>query len=355
MQYVSQPHTDLSLTPKNKDLTQLNTLGLSARATAFICLRSLQQLDALSSLAANYPGLLVLGGGSNMVLPAEVNSLVAHVALTGVRLLEARPEAWVIEAGAGETWHQFVQTCIDQGWDGLENLALIPGTVGAAPVQNIGAYGVELADRCEGVTAWNVRERRLVQLSAAECQFSYRDSMFKHSEPGEWVIVSVRFSLPRPWQPVLDYPDLRRYFAVGTDSSTDLASPTARDIFHAVCQIRREKLPDPAVTGNAGSFFKNPVVSGQVRDDLLQQHPGLVSYLQPDGRYKLAAGWLIDQCGWKGRQLGAAGVHDRQALVLVNKGGANAADIMALAAEIQRDVLARYHVTLEPEPVVWAD
>jgi len=347
MQYVPQSIADTSLIPQPHDLTQLNTLGLSSVARAFVTLRSPDELETLSSLASQYAGLLVLGGGSNMVLPAHIQSLVVFVALKGIALIEARPDAWVIEAGAGETWHQFVSTCIDRGWDGLENLALIPGTVGAAPVQNIGAYGVELAERCEGVTAWNVRERRLVYMPAHECRFAYRDSVFKHCEPGEWVIVSVRFVLPRPWQPVLDYPDLRNYFAAVQ------SIPAAKDVFKAVCQIRREKLPDPALIGNAGSFFKNPIVSAPVRDGLRAQHPGLVSYPQPDGRYKLAAGWLIDQCGWKGKQLGAAGVHDRQALVLVNKGGATAEDVMALARAIQRDVAARYSVMLEPEPVVW--
>lgn len=357
MQDFSQATPNIPLTPSQRDLTQLNTLGLSAMARAFVTLSAVHQLDALSDLAAQFPGLLVLGGGSNMVLPAQIDSLVAHVALSGVRLMESRPEAWVVEAGAGESWHGFVSACVAQGWDGLENLALIPGTVGAAPVQNIGAYGVELADRFHGLTAWNVRERRMVEMSAADCRFAYRDSIFKHGEHGEWIIVSVRFALPRPWRPVLEYPDLQRYFGLVGSTSTGIAQvqglPRARDIFDAVCRIRREKLPDPAVIGNAGSFFKNPLVSAPVRDTLLAQHPGLVSYRQSDGRYKLAAGWLIDQCGWKGKQLGAAGVHDRQALVLVNKGGASAADIMALATAIQGDVQARYRVTLEPEPIVW--
>lgn len=343
---------DAILPASAQDLTNFNTLGLSAQARACVTLRSRDQLEGLSELAARYPGLLVLGGGSNMVLPAVIDSLVARVALTGVRLLEDRPDAWVIEAGAGENWHDFVTLCVQQGWHGLENLALIPGTVGAAPVQNIGAYGVELAQRFAGLTAWHVRERRAVEMSAPDCSFAYRDSVFKHVPPGEWVILSVRFALPKPWRPVLDYPDLRRYF---DDHPLSRANLTAQDIYHAVCRIRRAKLPDPARIGNAGSFFKNPIVSEAQRDALLAQFPGLVSYPQPDGGYKLAAGWLIDQCGWKGRQLGAAGVHDRQALVLVNKGAATAVDIMALAAAIQDDVAARYGVRLEPEPVVWKD
>ena len=342
------------LTPIRHNLVQLNTLGLVSWAQAFVTLDAPDQLHEISDLTGRYPGLLVLGAGSNMVLPAQIESLVARVALKGIRLVETRQNAWIVEAAAGENWHDFVSTCVEQGWAGLENLALIPGTVGAAPVQNIGAYGVELSDRFQGLTAWDTHQRRLVDMSAAECQFAYRDSVFKHHAPGSWVILSVRFALPRPWQPVLGYPDLQRYFGLSGTRRTE-ASPTACEIFEAVCQIRREKLPDPAVIGNAGSFFKNPLVSEAVRDALLAEHPGLVSYPQPDGRYKLAAGWLIDQCGWKGKQLGAAGVHDRQALVLTNKGGATATDIMALAAAIQRDVASRYGVDLMPEPIVWEE
>jgi UDP-N-acetylmuramate dehydrogenase len=335
-----------SLSPAGQDLTHLNTLGLESRADAFVALCETAQLPALSALARTAPSLLVLGGGSNVVLPTRVPGLVAHVAFRGVRVLEARPDAWLVEAAGGENWHGFVSACIAQGWDGLENLALIPGTVGAAPVQNIGAYGVELQERFHSLTAWDVREARYVEMQNADCRFSYRDSAFKHDEPGRWIIVSVRFSLPRPWRPVLEYPDLQRHARLSG------ASPSARDVFEAVCEIRRAKLPDPAVTGNAGSFFKNPIVPAAQRNALAERFPGLVSYLQQDGRYKLAAGWLIDQCGWKGRALGAAGVHDRQALVLVNRGGATAKDIMGLARAIQDAVADRYGVRLEPEPVV---
>jgi UDP-N-acetylmuramate dehydrogenase len=335
-----------SLSPAVQDLTRLNTLGLVSQADAFVTLTDPAQLPAVSRLARDASSLLVLGGGSNLVLPERVAGLVARVAFKGVRLLEARPDAWLVEAAGGETWHGFVESCVGQGWDGLENLALIPGTVGAAPVQNIGAYGVELQERFHSLTAWDVREGRYVEMSAADCRFSYRDSVFKHGEPGRWIIVSVRFALPRPWRPVLGYPDLQRHARLAA------GAPAARQVFDAVCEIRRAKLPDPAETGNAGSFFKNPIVSADTRDALAGRFPGLVSYAQADGRCKLAAGWLIDQCGWKGRTLGAAGVHDRQALVLVNRGGAGAADIMALARAIQDAVFERYGVRLEPEPVV---
>ena len=335
-----------SLSPAVQDLTRLNTLGLASRADAFVALRDPAQLPALSALAQAAPSLLVLGGGSNVVLPERVPGLVARVAFQGVRLLEARPDAWIVEAAGGENWHGFVSACVAQGWDGLENLALIPGTVGASPVQNIGAYGVELQERFYSLTAWDVREARFVEMHASDCRFSYRDSAFKHDAPGRWIIVSVRFALPRPWRPVLEYPDLQRHARLSVES------PSARDVFEAVCEIRHAKLPDPAVTGNAGSFFKNPIVPAAQRDALAARFPGLVSYPQADGRYKLAAGWLIDQCGWKGRGLGAAGVHDRQALVLINRGGATAADIMGLARAVQEAVADRYGVRLEPEPVV---
>ncbi|OZI26785.1 UDP-N-acetylenolpyruvoylglucosamine reductase [Bordetella genomosp. 9] len=333
-----------TLTPMAADLTPLNTFGLVSKAAAYVRIVSPAQLPALSRLAQAHGGAFVLGGGSNVVLPSTMEGLVAHMAIPGIRLVEARGDAWIVEAGGGESWHGFVDACLRNGWDGLENLALIPGTVGASPVQNIGAYGVELDQRFLGLTAWDIARGERVEMSARDCRFAYRDSRFKHDAPGRWAIVSVRFALPRPWQPVLDYPDLRTHPALADAVS-------ARAIFDAVCAIRRQKLPDPAVIGNAGSFFKNPIVTAAQHAVLSDRFPGLVSYPQADGRYKLAAGWLIDQCGWKGRSLGPVGVHDRQALVLVNRGGARAADIMALANAIRADVQARYGVDLEPEPV----
>lgn len=334
----------VSLLPAAHDLRSLNTFGLACEASAFLSLDDPAQLPAVSALAGRYPYWLALGGGSNLVLGQVLEGLVLRVAFKGIRLVQARADAWIVEAAAGECWHDFVAHCVSQGWDGLENLALIPGTVGAAPVQNIGAYGVELADRFHSLSAWDVARGEAVEMSAAECRFAYRDSRFKRE--GRWIITAVRFALPRPWQPVLDYPDLRRWPTLQQEQ------PDARAIFDAVCAIRRAKLPDPALIGNAGSFFKNPLVSGALRAQLLARFPDLVSYVQPDGRYKLAAGWLIDQCGWKGRALGAAAVHDRQALVLVNRGGATADDILGLAQAIQAEVAARFGVALEPEPII---
>lgn len=326
------------------DLTPFNTLGLRSQAREVVLFDDIGQLNALQALVEQAGGFFVLGGGSNVVLADQVEPLVIKVQSRGIRLLETRPDAYIVQAEAGEIWHDFVQYCLEQGWSGLENLALIPGTVGAAPVQNIGAYGVELEQRVHSVLAWNFHQARLVELPATECGFSYRDSRFKHDPAGTWLIVAVRFALPRPWTPVLDYPDLRQRSMAGE-------SVSAQAVFDAVCDIRRQKLPDPAVLGNAGSFFKNPVVSQEQRDALRAQWPGLVSYDVAPGQCKLAAGWLIDQCGWKGRRDGAVGVHERQALVLVNYGGGTAQDIERLAQAIRADVRQRYGVELEQEPV----
>ena len=327
------------------DLSGCNTFGLASRAQACVDIVEATQVDALAHLARQYSSLLILGGGSNLVLPAVVPGLVARMALKGVRLVAEDDEVRIIEAAAGEVWHDFVATCVERGWNGLENLALIPGTVGASPVQNIGAYGIEIQDRFDSLTAFDLHAGEWTQMDAAQCRFAYRDSVFKH-EPGRWIVTAVRFTLPKAWQPVLDYPDLQRHPALAGKT------PTAADIFDAVSEVRRAKLPDPAVIGNAGSFFKNPVVTQAKYEALRAAYPSLVAYAQPDGGWKLAAGWLIDQCGWKGRSMGAAGVHERQALVLVNRGGAQAADILALAGAIRADVAARYGVELEAEPVV---
>lgn len=308
------------------------------------------QLADLSGIAQRYPRVFVLGGGSNVVLAPRLDSLVIKVESRGVRVLADSGDALIVEAQAGEVWHDFVALCIANGWNGLENLALIPGTVGAAPVQNIGAYGVELDQRFHSLLAWDLHERRQVEMSPAECGFAYRDSFFKHAEPGRWLIVAVRFRLPKPWRAVMNYPDLRQHPALAQAGS----AVTAAQVFDAVCEIRRRKLPDPALLGNAGSFFKNPIVSADHHEVIRAAHPDVVAYPQDGGFFKLAAGWLIEHTGWKGRRMGAVGVHDRQALVLVNYGGASAENIAMLADAIRRDVAARYGVMLEQEPVAVA-
>lgn len=337
------------LLPYSADLSAFNTLGLACQASHVFDLVEAEQLPFVTELARQHGTPLVLGSGSNLILPAQLNRPVIKVGLRGIQLIESTANAFIIDVAGGENWHDWVLHAVSQGWAGLENLALIPGTVGASPVQNIGAYGVELDTRLQSVTAWHIPTAQMHTFTRAECGFSYRDSRFKRDGLGVWLIVSVCFALPKPWQPQMSYPDLVNHPKLSQSNKNDV---TAQMIFDAVCEIRRHKLPDPAVLGNAGSFFKNPIVTADKHQSLKQQFPALVSYPQPDAHFKLAAGWLIDQCGWKGRREGAVGVHDRQALVLVNYGGAQAKDILSLARTINQSVEQRFGVSLEIEPVV---
>ena len=341
---------------RDHSLRALNTFGLPAVAHTLVRIHG----DADVRRVLDHPELgrapkLVLGGGSNLVLTRDPAAVVLRVEVMGRRLVAEADDAWIVEFGAGEPWHEAVAWTLDQGWPGLENLALIPGTVGAAPVQNIGAYGLELADRFHSLDAVDLVTGRGVTLDARACAFSYRDSVFKQAADqgyfgglaGKSLITRVRLRLPRPWQPVRGYLDLERRMA-----ETGNHAPDARTIFDWVVAIRRAKLPDPALLGNAGSFFKNPVVSAEQCRDIIGRDPQLVHYPLPDGRFKLAAGWLIDACGWKGKRVGNAAVYERQALVLVNCGGATGAEVVTLARAIQESVFGRFGIRLEPEPVV---
>lgn len=330
------------------DLHTFNTLGLSARASHFV---RLQSADELTALRAN-PAIAqlpwrVLGGGSNLWLSEDLQALVIKVEIAGRRLVREDPDAVYVAAGGGEDWHAFVQWTLAQGWGGLENLELIPGTVGAAPVQNIGAYGVEVMDYLHALTAVQLQTGEVREFTNADCQFAYRDSIFKHAEAGRWLITEVVFRLPKAHQPSTAYGEINKELVT-------LGLPTSpQSVAQAICNVRQRKLPDPAQIGNAGSFFHNPLVDAATRERLLAEYPALVSYPQPDGRYKLAAGWLIEQVGWKGRSLGPVGMYEKQALVLVNHGGATGADVARLAAAVQADVLARFGVALITEPVRW--
>ncbi|MDQ5897674.1 MAG: UDP-N-acetylmuramate dehydrogenase [Pseudomonadota bacterium] len=330
------------------NLRAWNTFGLPAIAQTLIHIDE----EADVRRVVDHPEFgrapkFVLGGGSNIVLARDVSAVVLKVAIGGIRLLETRSDAFIVEAGAGVPWHELVAWTIDQGLPGLENLALIPGTVGAAPVQNIGAYGLELQDRFESLDGVDLVTGRGFTLDGRLCRFGYRDSVFKHELAGKSVITRVRLRLPRPWRPELGYLDLQRRI-----EETGLTAPDARQIFDWVCQIRRAKLPDPAVIGNAGSFFKNPVVTPEQCRDIIARDPHVVHYPMDDGSFKLAAGWLIDACGWKGKTVGGAAVYERQALVLVNRGDARGAEVITLARAIQESVYGRFGIRLEPEPVV---
>lgn len=347
------------LVEKNVPLQPYNTFRIVARAQTLV--RVLREADVPALLADPELGpapKFVLGGGSNIVLTGDVKAVVLKVEIMGRRLVDESDKAWIVEFGAGENWHEAVGWTLAQGWPGLENMALIPGTVGAAPVQNIGAYGVELQDRFESLDAIDLQTGRPFTLAAAQCGFGYRDSVFKHAAgpqglglAGRALITRVRLRLPKAWKPELGYLDLQR-----KQAETGVAQPTARQIHDWVCEIRRAKLPDPAVIGNAGSFFKNPTVTPEQCADIIAREPKIVHYLLDDGTVKLAAGWLIDACGWKGKSIGQAGVYEKQALVLVNRGGgdngATGGEVMTLAKAIQTSVYERFGILLEPEPVV---
>lgn len=328
------------------DLGPYNTLQLPSRAAMMIRIRSVTDLHAVLDVpAAKLPGpVWVLGGGSNVVLSEVVERLVLKVELQGRACIAEDGEAWYVAAAGGENWHDFVQWTLQQGRPGLENLSLIPGTVGAAPVQNIGAYGVEMGSRVAEVEAVDLRTGELCRFAQHDCGFAYRDSVFKRAGQGRWLITRVVFRLPKQWRPMLEYPDVARQLGQFK------VAPKPQQVAEAICTIRRSKLPDPQVIGNAGSFFKNPLVAEAQLSTLLQRHPDMPHYPQPHGQAKLAAGWLIERCGWKGRQLGPVGCYAKQALVLVNHGGATAADVQRTAAAIIADVQRTFGITLEAEP-----
>ena len=325
-------------------LKPFNTFGVDVRAQLFAEAHSDADVrEALAYATSHNVPLLVIGGGSNLLLTADIPALVLRMASRGIRVISDDGSRVVIEAEAGEPWHPFVQHTLAQGFSGLENLSLIPGTVGAAPMQNIGAYGVEIKDVFAGLTALDRQTGELRDFSLEECNFAYRDSVFKQ-QPGRWLILRVRFALDRVAHLHLEYGPVRQRL-----TEQGIEQPTPTDVSRAICSIRSEKLPDPAVLGNAGSFFKNPLVSAAVVAQIKAQHPDLVAYAQPDGQMKLAAGWLIERAGWKGFREADAGVHKLQALVLVNYGAATGLQLLDLAQRIQKDISERFNVELEME------
>ncbi len=332
---------------RDVDLAKRTTLALPGRAAFYAEITAAGQLARLTG--SSVPSRFVLGAGSNLVLSGDFDGLLLHMAIGGRQLLAEDDDAWYVRAGAGENWHQLVRWTLEQGWPGLENLALIPGTVGAAPIQNIGAYGLEIADRFLSLEACDMQSGKTLHIDRAACRFAYRDSVFKqqgwHLDAGR-VVTHVTLRLPTAWQPLTGYADL----AAELDQQ-QIANPNARQIAAAVTHVRRRKLPDPAVLPNAGSFFHNPLVDAAAGERLANRFPGLPRYPQVDGRVKLAAGWLIEQSGWKGRNLGPVGMYEKQALVLVNRGGASGAEVIALAKAVQAAVRERFGVELTPEPV----
>ena len=341
----------------NVDLTSFNTMGFAVKAKQYVAIHS---ASALSTYFKAQPDTqcFVLGGGSNLVLTRDIEATVLHMQTRGIAVYEETDSHVVVGVQAGEVWHDFVMTTVTRGWMGLENLALIPGSVGACPVQNIGAYGVEVKDTLLKIKAWDRLNSVWVWLENADCQFSYRDSIFKHAyldaaktQP-RYVISKVFFKLLKDktqWQPKIAYGDV----AAGVAQIAGDQELTAAHVAQAIIEIRSSKLPDPKVLGNAGSFFKNPVVTNDVAAVLKEKYPNIPMYAQPNNESKIAAGWLIEQAGFKGLRDGEVGVYDKQALVLVHYGQGTGGQLMALAQRISAQVLQKFDVLITPEPIVY--
>jgi UDP-N-acetylmuramate dehydrogenase len=331
-------------------LATFNSFGVAATARQFAVVSSEQQLMQWCAAHGKATPPFLIGGGSNLLLTHDIEAPVLQLALRGTRIVFDEGNTVLVEAMAGESWHPFVLWTLKQGLCGLENLSLIPGFVGAAPVQNIGAYGVEIAETIESVMTINTQTGEPREFTNSECAFGYRDSVFKHggeASRDRYAITRVRFRLSRKFTPRVDYGELKQEL-----QDAAIVEPSAGDVSRAVIAIRSRKLPDPAVTGNAGSFFKNPVVAADVAAALKSRFPGMPQYPAADGHIKIAAGWLIEQAGWKGRRVGSAGIHSQHALVLVNHGGATGAELWALAQAVKLDVQEKFDIAFEPEPRV---
>lgn len=327
-------------------LKPFNTLSLDAVASHYCKIQSIDDLiQALDFAKQQQLNILILSGGSNMLLPEQIHALVLHMDIQGIELLDADDQVQRLRVGAGQSWHDFVLWTTQQGFYGLQNLALIPGLVGASPVQNIGAYGVEVGEFIESVEVYDRENHSFSSIKAADCDFAYRHSIFK-DHPSRYIITHVIFSLLKQPELKLNYGDLKT--AVGEEQ-------TPENLERQVIQIRQSKLPDPKEYPNVGSFFKNPVVDLQFFDQIAQQFPNLPHYPQPNNQVKMAAGWLIDQSGWKGKQLGSVGMFHKQALVLVNYANASLKDVRATYQAVQADVQEKFGVLLEPEPVLFAE
>lgn len=346
-------------TVHDADLRTLNTFGVRAHARKLLTLCTEAGLTQVAALVQREGMPLVLGGGSNVLLTRNLEQTVLRIDLRGIRLEPVQGTSAgspvMVDAAAGESWDALVQHTVAHGLWGLENLSLIPGQVGASPIQNIGAYGVEMRDSFESLRAFDLETGEIREFDADACGFGYRDSFFKTSAGKRWLVLSVRFRLARVPRPRLEYGDLRAELAErdAHPSPGHAASPAdPKRVADAVAAIRRRKLPDPARIGNAGSFFKNPVVPAAQAEALRLREPDMPVHSSNGGSAKLSAAWLIDRCGWKGTRRGDAGVSERHALVLVNHGNASGAQLLELARDIQRSVMDRFGVSLEPEPSI---
>ncbi|QWD62334.1 UDP-N-acetylmuramate dehydrogenase [Polynucleobacter sp. MWH-UH25E] len=330
----------------NLSLKGRNTFGFEVCAELAYEITSAEQIPVvMQEVLRHQLPWRALGGGSNVILPKLLPGATLLMNIAGQEIISSDDSSVLIAVGGGVNWHEFVAWTLEQNLPGLENLALIPGTVGAAPIQNIGAYGVEIGDYIESVQAFDAHTQTFTTLTKEQCQFAYRDSYFKRN-PHRFIVTKVTFRIPKQWKARIHYADLLKEFSGNS-------SPSPEEIFLAVCKIRTHKLPDPKVIGNAGSFFQNPIIPNEQFETLLHKYPELVSYPDAAGKRKLAAGWLIDQCGFKGQRMGNVGVYENQALVLVNHGNGTAQDILGLARCIQEKVHDEFGVKLEIEPNVF--
>ena len=330
---------------ENYSLKTLNTFGLDIKTRWFAEINSVESLQALlkDQRFQSVPKM-ILGGGSNILFKDDFDGLIIHNRIDFVKIISEDENYIIISAGAGMSWHSFVLYTIDHNYPGLENLSLIPGCVGAAPIQNIGAYGVEIKNTFHQLNALNMTDGSLRTFTAEDCRFGYRDSIFKQEERNRYVIVDVTFRLTKNASLNTTYGTIEEQLKI-----MNISHPTIRDISNAVIAIRKSKLPDPEIIGNAGSFFKNPKVPIHFYNNLKENYPAIVGYPSSSGNYKLAAGWLIEQCGWKGKRIANTGMHERQALVLINYGGATGKELIAHAELVQKSVLEKFGVDLEME------
>lgn len=330
---------------KNYNLLNHNTFGISGNCRRFVEFDNVDELQTcVRSITAEDKPLLIIGGGSNLLLTRDFPGLVLHSAIMGREVVkESEGKVW-LRCGSGETWDGIVAYAVEKGWHGAENLSLIPGEVGASAVQNIGAYGAEAKDLIAKVEAVEIATGNVVEFSNEDCRYAYRQSRFKNEWKDHYVITYVTYCFSLDFCPDLDYGNIRHSL-----EEQGISKPTAQQLRQTIINIREAKLPDPKVTGNAGSFFMNPVVGRDVYERLAAQHEGMPHYVVDADHIKIPAGWMIEQCGWKGASLGRAGVHDRQALVLVNRGGATGEEVVTLYKRIIEDVRAKFGIEIHPE------
>lgn len=332
---------------ENFSLKTLNSFGMDVSARHFAKFSNLEELELLNELTTNkaLENHLILGGGSNILFTKNFDGTILKNEILGIRLVEETKEHFIVEAGAGENWHKFVMHCIDNNYAGLENLSLIPGTVGASPIQNIGAYGVEIKDCFHSLDAYHLEDKSVVKFEAKDCAFGYRESIFKKEFKNQLAILRVRFILSKQPNLTTSYGVIEQELA-----KNHISSPSIKDISNAVISIRTSKLPDPKIIGNAGSFFKNPIIPLSKFEQLKNQYHSIPGYATDKPEFvKIAAGWLIDQCGWKGYRKADAGCHALQALVLVNYGNATGTEIWNLSDEIIHSIQDKFDIELERE------